>query len=65
MSPVLPAAGRRRSCSGELVGVGRKREAVPFWMRDVVRVPAEAVTGLNDAPWATAPILVNFFTAGH
>jgi pimeloyl-ACP methyl ester carboxylesterase len=38
----------------ELVGVGRNREAVLFWMADVVRMPAQAVAGLNDAPWVKA-----------
>jgi pimeloyl-ACP methyl ester carboxylesterase len=37
----------------ELVGAGRNREAVLFWMRDVVRMPAQAVAGLADAPWVT------------
>jgi pimeloyl-ACP methyl ester carboxylesterase len=35
----------------ELVGAGRNREAVLFWMADVVRMPAQAVAGLNEAPW--------------
>jgi pimeloyl-ACP methyl ester carboxylesterase len=38
----------------ELVGAGRTREAVLFWMADVVRMPAQAVAGLNDAPWLKA-----------
>ncbi|HEX3712343.1 MAG TPA: alpha/beta hydrolase [Trebonia sp.] len=37
-----------------LVGAGREREAVLFWMADVVRMPAQAVAGLNDAPWVKA-----------
>jgi pimeloyl-ACP methyl ester carboxylesterase len=37
----------------ELVGAGRNREAVLFWMADVVRMPAQAVAALNEAPWVT------------
>ncbi|HVT68214.1 MAG TPA: alpha/beta hydrolase [Trebonia sp.] len=38
----------------ELVAAGREREAVIFWMRDVVGMPAQAVAGMQDAPWAKA-----------
>jgi pimeloyl-ACP methyl ester carboxylesterase len=38
----------------ELVGSGRSREAVLFWMRDVVRMPAQAVAQLDGAPWVAA-----------
>jgi pimeloyl-ACP methyl ester carboxylesterase len=38
----------------ELVSSGRSREAVFFWMRDVVRMPAQAVAELDRAPWVTA-----------
>jgi pimeloyl-ACP methyl ester carboxylesterase len=37
----------------ELVSAGRNREAVLFWMADVVRMPAQAVAALNEAPWVT------------
>jgi len=35
----------------ELVTAGREREAVIFWMTDVVHMPEEATAGLKDAPW--------------
>ncbi len=35
----------------ELVGSGRNREAVAFWMSDVVRLPAEMLAQLDGAPW--------------
>jgi pimeloyl-ACP methyl ester carboxylesterase len=38
----------------ELVGSGRRREAVAFWMSDVVRVPAEMLAQLDGAGWAAA-----------
>jgi pimeloyl-ACP methyl ester carboxylesterase len=38
----------------ELVGAGHRREAVLFWMADVVRLPAQAVAGLSEAPWVTS-----------
>lgn len=34
-----------------LVRAGQRREAVMFWMRDVVRLPAEFVAQLEGAPW--------------
>jgi pimeloyl-ACP methyl ester carboxylesterase len=37
----------------DLVASGRNRDAVIFWMRDVVAMPPEAVAGLEDAPWVT------------
>ena len=43
-------AGRIR----DLVASGRNREAVMFWMTDVVRLPEQALVGLDDAPWVTA-----------
>jgi pimeloyl-ACP methyl ester carboxylesterase len=38
----------------ELVGAGRSREAVTFWMTDVVRLPDQTLAELDGAPWATA-----------
>jgi pimeloyl-ACP methyl ester carboxylesterase len=38
----------------DLVDAGREREAVLFWMRDVVRMPAQALAGVESAPWVTA-----------
>jgi pimeloyl-ACP methyl ester carboxylesterase len=38
----------------ELVGAGRRREAVVFWMTDVVRLPEQALGQLDGAPWVTA-----------
>jgi pimeloyl-ACP methyl ester carboxylesterase len=36
-----------------LVAAGRRGDAVRFWMTDVVRVPAQVVTGMEGAPvWA-------------
>lgn len=34
-----------------LVAAGRERDAVLFWMTDVVHMPEEATAGLKDAPW--------------
>ena len=48
--PDVDPAGHIRA----LVGAGREREAVLFWMADVVRMPPQAVAGLNDAPWVKA-----------
>jgi pimeloyl-ACP methyl ester carboxylesterase len=38
----------------ELVSSGRRREAVTFWMSQVVRLPQEIVGQLDRAPWAAA-----------
>jgi pimeloyl-ACP methyl ester carboxylesterase len=38
----------------ELVASGRSREAVIFWMTDVVRAPAQVLAQLDGAPWVTA-----------
>jgi pimeloyl-ACP methyl ester carboxylesterase len=38
----------------ELVAAGRERDAVIFWMTDVVRVPGQTAIGLKDAPWVGA-----------
>jgi pimeloyl-ACP methyl ester carboxylesterase len=38
----------------ELVGAGRRREAVLFWMADVVRLPGEVLAQIDRAPWVTA-----------
>ena len=35
----------------ELVNTGRQRDAVIFWMAEVVGMPAQAVAGLSEAPW--------------
>lgn len=35
----------------ELVAAGRERDAVIFWMTDVVHMPEEVTAGLKDAPW--------------
>src|ERR1700760_3511970 len=32
------------------VDAGRNRDAVIFWMRDVVRLPEQAVAGMSEAP---------------
>lgn len=38
----------------QLVASGRDREAVIFWMTDVVRLPEQALAQLDTAPWVTA-----------
>jgi pimeloyl-ACP methyl ester carboxylesterase len=38
----------------QLVSSGRSREAVIFWMTDVVRAPAQVLAQLDGAPWVTA-----------
>ena len=38
----------------QLVSAGRNRDAVTFWMRDVVHVPQAVLAQLDDAPWVTA-----------
>ena len=38
----------------ELVGSGRRREAVSFWMSDVVHLPDEMLAQMEGAPWVTA-----------
>lgn len=38
----------------ELVAAGRERDAVIFWMTDVVHAPEAITAGLADAPWVTA-----------
>jgi pimeloyl-ACP methyl ester carboxylesterase len=38
----------------QLVGSGRSREAVTYWMTDVVRAPEQVLAQLDDAPWVTA-----------
>jgi pimeloyl-ACP methyl ester carboxylesterase len=38
----------------ELVAAGRERDAVMFWMSDVVHLPEQATAGMADAPWVTA-----------
>jgi pimeloyl-ACP methyl ester carboxylesterase len=38
----------------ELVDSGCSREAVTFWMTDVVRAPAQVLAQLDGAPWVTA-----------
>jgi pimeloyl-ACP methyl ester carboxylesterase len=48
--PQLDPAERIR----QLVSSGRNREAVVFWMTDVVRLPEEALAQVDGAPWVTA-----------
>jgi pimeloyl-ACP methyl ester carboxylesterase len=38
----------------ELVAASRERDAVIFWMTDVVHLPEQMTTGLQEAPWVTA-----------
>jgi pimeloyl-ACP methyl ester carboxylesterase len=47
--PVEPAEHIR-----QLVGAGRNRDAVIFWMKDVVHVPEPVLAQLDGAPWVTA-----------
>lgn len=37
-----------------LVDAGRRRDAVVYWMSEVVRLPKEALGEIDDAPWVTA-----------
>jgi pimeloyl-ACP methyl ester carboxylesterase len=37
-----------------LVAAGRRSEAVAFWMSEVVRLPDEALTQMQGAPWVKA-----------
>ena len=36
-----------------LVGAGRRREAVIFWIAEVARLPREMVAHMEDAPWVS------------
>ncbi len=45
--PAVDPAERIR----ELVGSGRRREAVAFWMSDVVHLPDEMLAQMEGAPW--------------
>jgi len=47
--PPADPAGHIRN----LVGAGRRREAVIYWMSDVVRAPREMVAQMDGAPWVT------------
>jgi pimeloyl-ACP methyl ester carboxylesterase len=38
----------------ELVGSGRRGEAVAFWMSQVIRLPDETLARMHDAGWVTA-----------
>jgi pimeloyl-ACP methyl ester carboxylesterase len=38
----------------QLVGAGRNRDAVIFWMKDVVRLPEQVLAQLDSAPWVSA-----------
>jgi pimeloyl-ACP methyl ester carboxylesterase len=38
----------------ELVSSGRRREAVVFWMSEVVRLPEEMLAQMDGAPWVAA-----------
>jgi pimeloyl-ACP methyl ester carboxylesterase len=42
------------SADGTVIGAGRSREAVAFWMTDVVRLPDQALADLDGAAWVTA-----------
>jgi pimeloyl-ACP methyl ester carboxylesterase len=37
-----------------LVGAGRRREAVIYWMADVTHAPDAVVAQMRDAPWVAA-----------
>jgi pimeloyl-ACP methyl ester carboxylesterase len=47
--PAVDPAHRVR----ELVGSGRRREAVAFWMSEIVRLPDEVLAQIDGAPWVT------------
>lgn len=49
LPPVEPAEHIR-----ELVSAGRNRDAVIFWMKDVVHAPEQVLAQLDGAPWVTA-----------
>ena len=49
LPPVDPAAR-----IWELVSAGRNRDAVIFWMKDVVHAPEPVLAQLDGAPWVTA-----------
>ena len=38
----------------DLVAADRRDEAVLYWMRDIIHLPAEAVAGMKDQPWVKA-----------
>jgi pimeloyl-ACP methyl ester carboxylesterase len=48
-----PAADPAEHIRG-LVRSGRRREAVSFWMKDVVRLPEQMLAQIDDAPWVSA-----------
>jgi pimeloyl-ACP methyl ester carboxylesterase len=48
--PAAGPAGHIRA----LVSSGRRREAVAFWMAEVVRLPGEVLAQMDGAPWAAA-----------
>jgi pimeloyl-ACP methyl ester carboxylesterase len=48
--PAADPAGHIR----ELVSSGRRREAVAFWMAEVVRLPDQMLAQLDGAPWVAA-----------
>lgn len=37
-----------------LVAAGRRRDAVAYWMSEVVRLPGQALQEIDDAPWVAA-----------
>jgi len=49
-----PASADPTARIRELVAAGRERDAVIFWMTDVVHMPEQATAGLKDAPWVAA-----------
>jgi pimeloyl-ACP methyl ester carboxylesterase len=48
--PSVDSASQIRS----LVAAGRRDEAVEFWMREIVRVPDEVISGMKSTPWFKA-----------
>jgi pimeloyl-ACP methyl ester carboxylesterase len=38
----------------ELVSSGRRRDAVAFWMAEIVRMPEQMLAHIDSAPWVTA-----------
>jgi pimeloyl-ACP methyl ester carboxylesterase len=48
--PTVDPAARIR----ELVSSGRRREAVAFWMSEVIHLPEEVLGQMDGAPWVTA-----------
>jgi pimeloyl-ACP methyl ester carboxylesterase len=49
-SPAIDPAAHIR----ELVNSGRRRDAVAFWMAEVVKMPEQLLANIDRAPWVTA-----------